>query len=63
MEIKVVGFKTDAHKSAQVILGAYVIEVDGEKKTVSYLQSGEIAEGKKYASKSYNDLVPAVLAE
>ena len=63
MEIKVVGFKTDDHKKAQIVLGAYVIEVDGEKKTVSYLQSGEIAEGKKYASKSYNDLVPAVLAE
>ena len=57
MEIKVVGFKTDDHKKAQIVLGAYVIEVDGEKKTVSYLQSGEIAEGKKYSYVSYNSLV------
>ncbi|MBQ7352607.1 MAG: leucine-rich repeat domain-containing protein [Clostridia bacterium] len=59
MEIKVVGFETTAHKEAQVILGAYVIETNGDEKTVSYLQNGEIAEGKKYVSMSYNDLVPS----
>ncbi|MBQ7352496.1 MAG: leucine-rich repeat protein [Clostridia bacterium] len=57
MEIKVVGFKTDDHKATQLILGAYVIETDGEEKTVSYLQIGSPEGENKYATISYNNLV------
>ena len=52
-EIKVVGFTSEAHKSAKIAMGAYV-KKEGE---ISYLQAEEPNEGEKYNLVSYNDLV------
>ena len=52
-EIKVVGFTSEAQKSAKIAMGAYV-KKEGE---ISYLQAEEPNEGEKYNFVSYNDLV------
>ena len=53
--IKITGFETEAHKSAPLAIGGYVITDDGENKAVSYLQAEEPKQGEKYSFKSFND--------
>lgn len=55
--IKLVGFDTDELKATKFAIGAYVKAIDGESLKISYLQSGEIADGAKYAFVSFNDIV------
>ena len=57
VEFKVIGFVTDDYKNAQIALGAYVIEEDGEGKSVTYLQAAKPSNGEKYSYISYNELV------
>ena len=54
-ELKISGFTTDEQKATKIVMGAYV--VTGEDKKISYMQGGTPAEGQKYYSASYNDIV------
>ena len=56
-EIKVIGFSTAEQKNVELVLGAYIVEKDGENKSISYSQAEKPTEGKKYNSVSYNDIV------
>lgn len=53
--IKITGFETAEQKSAKLAIGGYVIEDNGNSKTVSYLFEDEISDGEKYLFKSFND--------
>ena len=55
--IKLVGFDTDELKATKFAIGAYVETDSAEGKKISYLQSGKIADGYKYAFVSFNDVV------
>lgn len=57
IEFRISGITTDAHKAEKIVFGAYVIETNGDKKTVSYMQAKDADENKKYSSVSYNELV------
>ena len=57
MTIKLVGFDTDELKATKFAVGAYVKTDSAEGKKISYLQSGKIADGYKYAFVSFNDVV------
>ncbi|MBE6664023.1 MAG: leucine-rich repeat domain-containing protein [Ruminococcaceae bacterium] len=57
IQIKLVGFNTDELKATKFAIGAYVKAIDSESQKISYLQSGEIADGDKYAFVSFNDIV------
>ncbi len=63
VSIKLVGFNTDALKATKFTLGAYVEVVGTEGKKISYLQSGEVADGDKYAFVSFNDVVNNALSK
>ncbi len=63
VSIKLVGFNTDALKATKFTLGAYVEVVGTEGKKISYLQSGKVAEGDKYAFVSFNDVVNNALSK
>ena len=56
-EIKVTGFTTDAQKSVQLALGAFVELTRDEDKEYYYVQPGDAAEGEKYYFASYNEMV------
>ena len=58
-ELKIVGFKTDEQKNAQIAMGAYVLETAGEVSEYSYLQLGTPKEIEKYYFASYNDIITA----
>lgn len=55
-ELKIVGLKTEAQKSAKIAIGAYVEIVDGESAEYSFIQESEPVEDDKYFFASYNDL-------
>ena len=57
MTVKLFGFETDELKATKFAVGAYVEAISTEGKEISYLQSGKVAEGDKYAFVSYNDVV------
>ncbi|MBQ7761565.1 MAG: leucine-rich repeat protein [Clostridia bacterium] len=54
--MRIIGFETDAHKSAQLAIGAYVIEVTADNSSVSYLQASAPATGNTYHFVSFNNL-------
>ena len=56
-EIKVTGFTTDAQKSVQLALGAFVELTRDEDKEYYYVQPGNVAEGEKYYFASYNEMI------
>lgn len=56
-EIKVDGFKTEEQKDTKVVLGAYIIEKDGDNKTIYYSQVEEPTNGEKYFGVSYNEAI------
>ncbi len=56
-EVKVVGFSTEAQKSARLVIGAYVIEEDGEERKVSYMQESAPSDGEKYSYVVFNDMI------
>lgn len=56
-ELKVTGFVSDAQKEAALAIGAFVELTDGEEKEISYIQTGDAAEGEKYYFASYNEML------
>jgi len=56
-ELKIVGFESDALKSAKLAMGAYVAVTDTQGTKYSYMQPGTPNEGEKYYFTSYNDLI------
>ena len=54
-EIKVVGFTTDAQKSAKLVVSAYAITTKGDDAEVSYLQAEAPTEGSRYNIITFND--------
>lgn len=58
IEFKVSGISTDANKAAKLIMGVYIIDINGEEKSISYLQASEPSMDGKYSTISYNDLFP-----
>ena len=59
-ELKVIGFKTEAHKSARLVLGAYVATVDEDTTEYTYIQDTSYGEPLgKYYTVSYYDIIPA----
>ena len=57
MTVKLFGFETDELKATKFAVGAYVEAISTEGEEISYLQSGKVADGEKYAFVSYNDVV------
>ncbi len=57
MTVKLFGFETDELKATKFAVGAYVEAISTEGEEISYLQSGKVADGDKYAFVSYNDVV------
>ena len=58
-EIKVVGFTTDAQKSAKLVVSAYAITTKDDEVEVSYLQAEAPTEGSRYNLITFNDYNPA----
>ena len=56
-ELKVTGFVSDTQKEAALAIGAFVELTDGEEKEISYIQTGDAAEGEKYYFASYNEMI------
>jgi len=54
-EIKVVGFTTDAQKSAKLVVSAYAITTKDDEAEVSYLQAEAPTEGSRYNIITFND--------
>ncbi len=55
-EIKLTGFATEREQTAKISMGAYVTEINGEKKSTSYIQSISPNEGEKYSYIVFADL-------
>lgn len=55
-EIKLTGFSTEREQTAKISMGAYVTEINGEKKSTSYIQSISPNEGEKYSYIVFADL-------
>lgn len=55
-EIKIIGFTTEAQKSAKLVLGAYLIATKGEERAVSYMQPYASQNGGRYSYTTYNDI-------
>ena len=53
-EMKLTGFTTEAKKNAEISMGMYVIDKNGN---VTYLQPNVPSEGEKYAHISYNSIL------
>ena len=54
-EIKVVGFTTDAQKSAKLVVSAYAITTKDDEAEISYLQAEVPTEGSRYNIITFND--------
>ena len=55
-ELVITGFTTDAQKSANLAMGAYVIATKGDEMEISYLQKGTPLNGESYSFISYNEI-------
>jgi hypothetical protein len=62
-ELKLTGFETDAQKSTELAMGAYVAVTKGEATEYSYVQFGTPDEGEGYCFDSYNDVMEYLKAE
>ncbi|MBQ7761250.1 MAG: leucine-rich repeat protein [Clostridia bacterium] len=61
--MRIIGFETAVHKSAQLAIGAYVIEKTADNSSVSYLQASAPATGNTYHFVSFNNLTGYLPAE
>ena len=55
IELKLLGFSTNK-MDVKLVIGAYVYTNDGENTEYSYIQSGNIQDGEKYFSASFNEI-------
>ena len=62
-ELKLTGFETEAQKSTELAMGAYVAVTKGEATEYSYVQFGTPDEGEGYCFDSYNDVMEYLKAE
>ena len=56
-DLRIKGFRTDAHMSAKLAFGLYALELDDDVASVSYIQCGTPVGDDKYAFVSYNEVI------